>query len=259
MSHLPHVALLSDFGDKDGYVAVLKAVIATICHTPVQFIDISHRIPPQNVNAGAFVLWNSYSYFPEGTLFVCVVDPGVGSERQILAVETERYRFIAPDNGLLNFVLSEEKPRRTFAIENRALFLPQISQTFHGRDIFAPVAAQLINGYDFSMLGKPIEMPPFASPLMHRGEQTGSLSAKVLYIDTFGNVITNLLLPNPPDNGVVYCKGKPISIVGTYMQANENESLALTGSHGLLEIAIRNGNAALSLGLNIGDTVRVEL
>jgi S-adenosyl-L-methionine hydrolase (adenosine-forming) len=213
------IVLLTDFGLQDGFVGTMKGVIAGIAPA-VPVVDLSHDIPPQNIAAAGFVLWNSYRYFPDKTIFVCVVDPGVGSSRSILAVQTDRHVLIAPDNG---------------------------------RDIFSPVAAHLAGGLPFSALGSRMEPPLSAVPF---GEIAGKgcAQAKIIYIDHFGNLITDLRFP-PGTGGRVVWQGRDIPVVTAYADADIGEVLALGASHGLLEVAIRNGHAAQLLRAGYGDVL----
>ncbi|RMG57769.1 MAG: hypothetical protein D6722_24430, partial [Bacteroidetes bacterium] len=218
-------------------------------------IDLSHHIPPQDVAAARFVLWHSYRYFPEGSIFVCVVDPGVGSDRAIMAVQTRQHTYLAPDNGLLDYVLAETTPRQILRIENPKVMLPTISRTFHGRDIFAPAAAHLAAGFPFTQLG-PLhryQVPP--SPFVQARPQA-ALTARVLHADHFGNLITNCLLP-PDWQGRVRVGGRSLLMLRTYGEVEVGHALALRGSHGLLELSIREGNAAQVFRLGPGDPIEV--
>ncbi|MEM9986552.1 MAG: SAM-dependent chlorinase/fluorinase, partial [Bacteroidota bacterium] len=183
------LVLLTDFGAQDGYVGIMKGIIAGIAPT-TQVIDLSHQIPPQNLMAAKFVLWNSYRFFPPGSLFVVVVDPGVGSNRHILALEAGGYRFIAPDNGVLDYVLAESRVKHFLRVEEKKLMRSEISQTFHGRDIFAPVAAKIAAGYPFTTVGPahPYKLPdsPWAS------SQELPIAGEIVYVDHFGNLISNV-------------------------------------------------------------------
>lgn len=235
------IALLTDFGCKDWYVGVMKSVIIQI-NPDASIIDISHEITPQNITEASFVLWNAYDYFPEKTIFVCVVDPGVGSKRNIVAVQTAKHIFLAPDNGLLDLVLPEVKVKKAVAVENMDYFLNKISNTFHGRDIFAPVAAHLSNGLKLSKLGSTIDHPlneKIFSTVKERGDYEGN----IIYIDRYGNLITNLKMSKNIDVEVRINNFTIRQISKTYADVEEGALLALTGSSGLLEISVRNGNA----------------
>lgn len=248
------IVLLTDFGYQDGFTGVMKGVIAGIAPaTPV--IDLSHAIPPQDVAAARFVLWNSYRFFPEGSIFVCVVDPGVGSDRTIMAVQTRQHTFIAPDNGLLDYVLAETTARQMLRVENPKVMRPEISRTFHGRDIFAPAAAHLAAGFPFTQLGPlhSYRVPP--SPFV-QAHPRHTVAARILYTDHFGNLITNCLLPRDWQ-GHVRVGGRTLIMLRTYAEVAVGQALSLKGSHGLLEISVREGHAAQVLGLRYDDPVEV--
>src|SRR3990172_5235382 len=175
-AHRPRViTLLTDFGNQDAYVGIMKGVIAGI-NPFANIIDICHSIPPQDIFSGAYLLYTSYKYFPRKTIHVAVVDPGVGSRTDIVCVETKDYFFLVPDNGLLSFILQEERPKSIFRVTNNKYFLPSPSNTFHGRDVFAPVAAHLSLGV------KPQKM----------GIKINQLEHKIIYIEKFRNLITNI-------------------------------------------------------------------
>ncbi|HLG30718.1 MAG TPA: SAM-dependent chlorinase/fluorinase, partial [Candidatus Brocadiales bacterium] len=185
------ITLLTDFGTKDSYVGIMKGIISGI-NPDANIIDLCHEIGRQDIFEGAYVLYSSYKFFPAGTIHVAVVDPGVGTKRKIICAKIRDYLFLAPDNGILSLVLTDEKPRLIIEVTNKKHFLPEISNTFHGRDIFAPVAAYLSRGINPLKLGKRltkikrIELPhPDAS-------KQGVLKGKVIYIDVFGNLITNI-------------------------------------------------------------------
>ena len=170
------IVLFTDFGEKDGYVGIMKGVIKGISPQS-DIVDLTHHIPPQDLNSAKFVLWNSYKYFPKGTIFTCVIDPGVGSSREIIIVQTEKYVFIAPDNGLLDYVLAELPVKVIMTLENPRLKRDHICHTFHGRDIFAPAAAHLDNGFLITQAGPirsyKIPISPFIEPMGGETEKPG--------------------------------------------------------------------------------------
>jgi len=251
------IALLTDFGDKDWFVGVMKAVILRI-NPNVNIIDITHEISPQNIRQAGFVLWNAYKYFPDKTIFVCVVDPGVGSERKIIAVETDKYIFIAPDCGLLDFVLSEVNVSRAVYVENKNYFLESVSSTFHGRDIFAPIAGHISRGVDLSELGSEAEVKVPAEMFI-KISSVGDYEGEVIYIDRFGNLITNLKAQGKFD-GEIRVKDLVIEKVSrTYSNAKSGQAVALVNSSGLLEIGIRNGNAREVLGVGYGEKIYLKV
>ncbi len=251
------IALLTDFGDKDWFVGVMKAVILGI-NPNVKIIDITHEISPQDVRQAGFVLWNAYKYFPDKTIFVCVVDPGVGSERKIIAVETKKYIFIAPDNGLLDFVLSEVDVLRAVHVENKDYFLESVSSTFHGRDIFAPVSAYISRGVDLSELGKEVKLGTLKEMFV-KVSNVGDYEGEVVYIDRFGNLITNLMVSKEFD-GEVRLKDLVIGKISrTYSDVEIGQAVALIDSSGLIEIGIREDNASKILGVGRGEKVFLKV
>lgn len=250
------IVLLTDFGEKDAYPGVMKGVIAGIA-PEAKVMDLSHAIDPQDVQGARFVLWNSYSYFPSGSIFVCVIDPGGGSGRPIIAVKTAQHIFIAPDNGLLDYVLAEVTPQLVLRVENPGFWRPEISHTFHGRDIFAPTAAHLAAGVPFTQLG-PTHDSFLLPPSPWKQPVSGLQAGEIVHQDHFGNLITNIIWPeNQP--GTLKVGEAHIPLGKTYASVAIGEALALPGSHGRLEIAIRNGHAAQTLGLKIGDVVQLEI
>lgn len=256
------IALLTDFGIEDPYVGAVKAVISGI-NPKVQIIDISHHVPPQDIQEGAFILYSSYKYFTKDTIFVAVVDPGVGTRRRIVCVRTGQYTFLAPDNGLLSLVLSKEKPLLTVEVTNTRYFLPEVSSTFHGRDIFAPVAAHLSRGLNPTKLGRRIDdlhTFPISSPIP---KEKGVLEGEIIHIDRFGNLITNVehewaeILTHGLAS--ISIKDKKIfNVSRTYQEGQVGELLALFGSSGHLEISVNMGNAKEVLGCTRGDKVVVR-
>ncbi|MFN3466292.1 MAG: S-adenosyl-l-methionine hydroxide adenosyltransferase family protein, partial [Candidatus Brocadiales bacterium] len=254
--------LLTDFGLEDPYVGEMKAVIYGI-NPKVQVIDISHHVPPQDVQEGAFVLYTSYKYFPKDTIFLTVVDPGVGTRRRIVCLRTGRYTFLAPDNGLLSLVLSKEKPLLTVEVTNTSYFLPEVSTTFHGRDIFAPVAAHLSRGLNLARLGRRIDdlhIFSFPGPIV---ADKGRLEGEIIHIDRFGNLITNVehewaeILTRSLSSIAIKDK-KIFRISRTYQEGQAGELLALFGSSGRLEISVNMGNAREVTGCTRGDKVVVH-
>ncbi len=251
------IALLTDFSDKDWFVGVMKAVILRI-NPNANIIDITHEIPPQDVCQAGFVLWNAYKYFPDKTIFVCVVDPGVGSERKIIAVETKKYIFIAPDNGLLGFVLSEVDVLRAVYVENKNYFLETVSSTFHGRDIFAPVSAYISRGVDLSELGMEVTLET-PKKMFIKVSSIGDYEGEVVYIDRFGNLITNLM-PSKEFDGEIRLKDLNIEKISkTYSDVKVGQAVALIDSGGLIEIGIREGDASKILGVKRGEKVVLKV
>jgi len=259
----PVISLLTDFGRYDSYVGTMKGVILGI-NPFTQIIDLCEDISPQDIFGAAYALHSAYKYFPEGTVHLCVVDPGVGSDRKIICLKTEKYVFLAPDNGVLSFIITQDKPEIIIEVTNKEYFLPKVSNTFHGRDIFAPVAAHIVNGIELEKLGnkidkiKKIDLPrPVLSP-------DGILTAEVIHIDIFGNLITNvdhvifkrIKELRPDDKLPIVIAGKRIlKINNSYADVNDENLLAIFGSSGFLEIAVNKGNAKKTLNAEKGDKV----
>lgn len=255
------MALLTDFGQRDPYAGVMKGVI--LQHAPhVTLVDLSHGISPEDVLEAAFVLKGTASYFPEKTLFVCVVDPGVGSSRRILYVKGKHHAFLAPDNGLLSMILKEEEPVKIIHVSNEKYFLNPVSRTFHGRDIFASVAGYLASGLNSSKLGQEISrqslvLMPFPEAVE---DKEGLWNGEVIYVDHFGNLITNFSqsLLNQKKKMNVFIKGHVIHGLAQNFQESNGKLLAVWGSFNRLEIAVKNGNASKILNVAKGDKVRLE-
>ncbi|MBI2360764.1 MAG: SAM-dependent chlorinase/fluorinase [Deltaproteobacteria bacterium] len=255
------ITLLSDFGYKDPFVGVMKGVIFGI-NPDARVIDLSHGIRPQDVMAGALALRHSAPYFPPGAIHVAVVDPGVGTERRPLLIEAEDRFFIGPDNGLLSLALEGKSPRRIIEVANAAYHLKPTSATFHGRDIFAPVAAHLSLGI------LPTDLGP-ARGDFHRLpwpklKTTGlAIQGEIIYIDGFGNLVTNIeeqALKRLCAEKLILSVGS-LSIRGlaaNYSSADERGYVALVNSWGLLEIALYKGHAQRSCGAKIGDKVHIQ-
>ena len=255
----PIVTLTSDFGPADSYVGAMHGVILGICPT-AQIVDLCHSISPQNVRQAAFVLYTTYRFFPPGTVHVVVVDPGVGSERRIIALRTRDAYFVAPDNGVLSYILARETVLEQIHLTRREFWLPTISQTFHGRDIMAPVAAHLARGVPLCDLGEPVgDLVKFAlsEPEV---QPDGSIVGHILHIDRFGNLISDVREESLPNRQalVIYCAGRRIEgIHTTYASVADGQLVALIGSSGHLEIAVRNGNAAKLLYAQAGDEITI--
>lgn len=271
------IVLTTDFGLADPFVGVMKGVIAKV-NPRASVIDLTHQIQPQNVRQAAFVLGTSYRFFPDGSIHVAVVDPGVGTGRRALLLLTPTARFLAPDNGLLSYVVGDyldeppEQPGRVllppelaaYHLTNSDYWLHPVSQTFHGRDIFAPVAAHLSLGVPPNGLGQPV--PDLAwLPTPQPVRQGNALQGEVIYTDHFGNLVTNIPVRElgDPDGTIVEIKGCQIHGLSRTFQAPDSRSdeglLALDGSLGYLEVAVRNGSAADVLGAVEGEPVRVTV
>ena len=260
----PVIALMTDFGEENFFVASLKGVILKV-NPSARIVDITHRIPSFNLNAASFILSASFRYFPPQTVFLVVVDPGVGSERKILLAETRNYYFIAPDNGVLTLALEEEKDVRLREVTNDKYFLSFQSRTFEGRDRMAPVAAWLSKGISCKEFG-----PELSSYEKFRAQRPqiirNGIVGNVLYEDKFGNLITNIpsewlnwLQEKTGKSGfVLSIKGHEISsFVQSYSSVKKGELLFLAGSVGTVEIAAGQKSAAKKLKAKVGDEVRI--
>ncbi|HEU4523359.1 MAG TPA: SAM-dependent chlorinase/fluorinase [Thermoanaerobaculia bacterium] len=248
-----HIALLTDFGTRDPYVAAMKGVLASRCQA--QLVDLTHEIAPFDVREAAWFIRSAVPFWPEGTIFVVVVDPGVGTSRKILAARQDGRTFLAPDNGVLSFVLTADAELRS--VENSALFLPNDSTTFHGRDRFAPVAAALANGAAFETLGPPMSSMmrlDYTPPDYTEDTARGSIVA----VDRFGNLITDIERDRLKFGDFeLHARDLVVDRVGTtYAEAGPGPFL-IAGSSGCIEISVANGSAAEKLRLRRGQ--RVEL
>jgi S-adenosyl-L-methionine hydrolase (adenosine-forming) len=272
----PLIALLTDFGTRDHYVGVMKGVMKGIC-PDAAFIDITHEIPPQDVRAAAFTLRHSTAYFPPGTVFLVVVDPGVGTARYPVIAQIGEHVYIAPDNGVLSYL--PEFADGTFrVIANPKFRLMNLSQTFHGRDVFAPAAAHYAAGRELAAFGDVLASPQtMPQPVLKITQER--ITGEVVYIDHFGNIVTSLgpVRRSGTDDNHLTLTGAGVSavidaervqlrvaehhkiagIAFTYNDVDPGGLLVLLGSSGFLEISINQGNAARKLDIEPGDPVRV--
>ena len=268
----PIITLLTDFGVESTYPAQMKGVILGRCAT-ANIVDISHGVPPHDVRTAAFMLASAAPAFPPGTIHMAVVDPQVGSQRRILAAEAGGFIYLAPDNGLLTLVTHRDMirgagagakgPMRIVSVENEFFFRTDVSSTFHGRDIFAPVAAAIADGADLEDFGPPVTtIERFEFPLpAHDG---CNISGCVLYVDTFGNLVTNIggciLAHRDPVRLEIHILGAVIhGLSRAYSDVPAGALLAYIGSAGLLEIAVNRQSAATRLGAGPGTPVKVGL
>lgn len=258
------ITLTTDFGLKDGNVGVMKGVIANIA-PQVHLIDISHFIPPQDVLTGALILSRSVPYFPENTIHVGVVDPGVGTQRRPIAARLGRHFFVGPDNGLCTLIWQAAQkqglPIFFYHLDKPKFWLPNISHVFHGRDIFSPAAAHLASGVLLEELGTPIDDPvqlEFPEPRFSNHIWSG----EVIHIDHFGNLATNIMqehLDNEAVLSVSICGHTIFGLVNTFGERLPGELIALFGSTGNLIVSVVNGDAARHLNAKHGDPVEVAL
>jgi len=254
------ITLTTDFGTRDGYSASMKGVILSLAPSAV-IVDITHKIEPQDMRQAAIALSTAAPYFPAGTIHVAVVDPGVGTDRAILAVSAGEQVYLAPDNGLLELIFSRHPDHEVRRVENRELFLPHISRTFHGRDILAPVAAHLASGTPLEAVGPAVsdyQRGAFPQPEVRKGLVLG----QIVYRDHFGNLITNISDRHlePFDLSTLQVRAGYTRIdrlSDSYSDAAKGELLCLIGSGGFLEIALREGSAADKLRFPLGTVVEI--
>ena len=264
----PVIALLTDFGLADGDVGVMKGVIAGI--TPeINIIDITHDVDPQNISSGAWILASAYRYFPKNTVFVCVVDPGVGSSRRAIAIDAGDWFFVGPDNGLFSYVLAEQNIQAVVVLSNPAYQLPQVSATFHGRDIFAPAGAYLARGITLFELGPQIDAATLQRIDIGPPERKGTqIDAHIIHVDRFGNLITSIPLTLVPELFSVQTAGQAMRILFPSRDIvvnkrrrffaegpDDGEPFIYGDSSGYVSIAVRNGNAERVLGVGFGTPI----
>ena len=259
------ITLTTDFGTSDAYVGIMKGVILGI-NPDVQVVDLTHAVPPQDIHAAALSIYSAHHYFPEGTIHTVVVDPGVGSDRRAVVCQTDRASFVCPDNGILSYLLHEIENTSgqsisAVAIQNPAYYLPEVSNTFHGRDIFAPVAAHLSLGVPLAKIGPPVEdLVRLPVPIPQVCGNT--IIGQIIKIDRFGNAITNISESVLAEIGDAY----EIKVGSThlmrlncaYAESGIGKPLAIIGSFRLLEIAVNGGSAEARLGLKYGDAVEIQ-
>lgn len=256
----PIMTLTTDFGTNDSYVPAMKGVILGIC-PEVVLVDICHEVEPQAIGQAAYLLSTATPYFPPGTIHLVVVDPGVGTERWPIVARTGRASYVAPDNGVLSLVLHREPVQMTVHLTDPHYHLPEVSATFHGRDIFAPAAAHLARGIDPTQMGQPfsparlVTLPgPFSLP-----QHSGSWQGEILHIDHFGNLVTSFQISHSQSRLALIVGGQRIEpLHHTFADVDPGQMLIYRGSSGYLEVAVREGNAAAELGVRVGDPVQVE-
>jgi S-adenosylmethionine hydrolase len=256
------VTLTTDFGLRDPYAAEIKAAILSISPKTV-IVDITHEIAKFDIRMGAYVLASAAPYFPKGSVHVAVVDPGVGTRRRPILVQTKQSFFVGPDNGVLVLAAEKQGIMRVHELANPKFMLPKVSNTFHGRDIFAPAAAYLLKGVKPAKFGPEIReaaKPEFAKVT----RENGALIGEVLHVDGFGNIITNINEKEVAQSHVkgalsleLPCHKLKLKLGKAYGETKPREPLALIGSHGFLEIALNQGNAAEKFKTKAGDKVTV--
>lgn len=263
----PLITLTTDFGLCDSYVGIMKGVLLSICPA-AHLVDITHLITPQDVIQAAMIVQSSAPYFPPNTVHLVVVDPGVGTTRQPIALSLPHARYVGPNNGIFGLLWQQTHAQAPTAsgeavvLTEPRFWRPSISATFHGRDIFAPVAAWLANGVALAELGPPLDqliLPAVPQPTWHG---TASLHGQVLTLDHFGNCITNITATDlqpfgTPQSLTITVGEHPLPLATTYADVAIGAPLALIGSNGYLEIAIRNGAASTRLGIERGTPIAV--
>lgn len=262
------ITLTTDFGTSDTYVGIMKGVILSI-NPKAQIVDLTHAIPPQDIYEAAFSIYAARGYFPKGTIHIIVVDPGVGSDRQAIVSHIDNAFFVCPDNGVLSYLLQSAEsagahPIDSVAIQNAVYYLPEVSNTFHGRDIFAPVAAHLSLGVPLGDIGPPVKtLVRLSIPKIDTSGDT--LIGQIIKIDGFGNLITNIskgafeAFLNDDVNYEIRAGNASLNRLNSaYADAEIGEPLAIMGSLALLEIAVNGGNAEKQLGLKRGETVVIR-
>ena len=257
---LPVITLLTDFGTADYYVGAVKGALLSV-NPSVTIVDLTHEIPPQDVAEGAFTLLAAYKTFPAGTIHVAVVDPGVGSTRRPIIVSANEQFFVGPDNGIFTYIYDREPAHQVFHVTAEKYFRQPTSTTFHGRDIFAPVAAALSKGAKPKAFGPEITNEiRLDNPLTPVVQNDGNIEGRIIHIDRFGNCITNItcnLLAD--DHATLFVKEKPITNFRKFFGEDPTTELfAIWGSAGFLEIAVNGGSAALTLGAKRGEPVVVQ-
>ncbi len=265
----PFIALITDFGEDDFFVASLKGVILRI-NPGARIIDVTHEISSFDIKQGSFILFSCYKYFPARTIFLVVVDPGVGSSRSIILVKTKKYFFIAPDNGVLSLVLKSEEVQQVIKVTNKKFFREKQSKTFEARDKMAPVAAWLSKGTQPSLFGPEVEDYEVLGKLEPKRKE-GEIIGSIIYVDKFGNLITNIpksmLNKLMKEEGkkrkgelALLTKNKKISTFReNYSQGKRGELFYLIGSLDFVEIAAREASASSKLKAKVGDKVRIVI
>jgi S-adenosylmethionine hydrolase len=257
------IALLTDFGNRDWYVASMKGAIRSLgkkFNFLPEIIDISHNIPSFSIGFGAFSLYATYKCFPEGTVFCAVVDPGVGSKRNIVALSTDKYFFIAPDNGLLAYIIQREEVKSVVYVKEQKFFLENVSSTFHGRDIFAPISFHVAKNQKVEDLGPVCKKEALVKgdcPVLLNKIEEDSV-AKVVLEDTFGNLVTNVPCSFAENVSFIY-KEKVIPLYQNYSQASTDEIFCVKGSSGFLELSVRENSAAKIMNKTSNDNLEFRI
>ena len=248
------VTLTTDFGEGSPYVAEMKGAMLSI-NPDLKIVDASHNISPQKVLEGALAFRQFYSAFPKATVHVGVIDPGVGTDRRLLLLQSDEHYFIGPDNGLFSFLLPNAD---VFELDNPKFWRSPVSATFHGRDIMGPVAAHLCGGEEIRSLASPFASKPVALPIAEPCFAPQSIDGEVILVDSFGNLITNIAErdlsktfetgPEAMDTVVIEIAGRVVRMVSTYTKSKQGDLVALIGSSGWIEVAVSSGNASERFG-----------
>ncbi len=258
------ISFTSDFGDADGYVGIVKGAILSV-NKSATIVDISHDVQPYNIASAAWIIYNAFNYFPPGTVHLVVVDPGVGSQQRRIILQHGSESFVGPDNGVFSLVVQDPLGKRAKSDPLEAFDLlkdaekhaKQLSSTFHARDLFGPIAASLSLGYAASELGQKIDIDTLEridSLEIERHE--GSLKGRVIHVDRFGNLVTNLPNIKLPSSALFTINDQKVGpIAKTYRSVEKGQPTAIMGSHGFVEIAVCEGRADQALDAEIGSIV----
>jgi len=263
------ITLLTDFGTEDAYAGVMKGVILSINASAV-VVDVCHTVAPQDLIGAAYLINAVYKYFPKGTIHIIVVDPGVGGDRSIVAVGLAEHVFLAPDNGVLTLLMDENDTDDIVRVENPHFFLNEVSHTFHGRDIFAPVASHLSRGVPLDQFGRSLNPQDLVRLNISKPylSEKGELIGTIISIDHFGNCISNIddsrlkeFIQNSPEKTLVIKVDKTVikGLSQSYLNAAPGDPAAVIGSFGFLEIAVNCGNASRRLKVSKGHTLSLKL
>lgn len=256
---MPVITLLSDFGSCDYFVGAVKGVMLSL-NPEISFVDISHEIPPQDIFTGAFTLGQAYSFFPQGTIHFAVVDPGVGTARKALAATAAGHYFVAPDNGILTCIMEANEDFVAYEITADHYFRKPVSATFHGRDVFAPVAAWISRGIELHQLGPVLQSPVRLQIPALKRVRDALIQGTVLAVDRFGNLITNLKTEDLSMPFRMLAGQREITALRkTYGEGTPGELIVVPGSAGFLEIAVTGGSAAAMLGMKAGAPIGIIL
>lgn len=259
------ITLLTDFGTRDAYVSAIKGVILQLC-PEAKIVDISHDVPTYDVKYGAFLLFQASSYFPEGTIHMAVVDPGVGTTRRRIIVQGRRSFYVGPDNGVLSLAAEREGIVRTVEVREKKFMLPQVSNTFEGRDVFAPISAYLAKGVNIAEFGP--EINGFIKlPLKDAKVVDGKIIGEVLHIDGFGNIVTNIqknlleeakILEDASLKVLVDKHSRIMRFCRAYGEVSASVPLMIIGSSGFLEFSVNQGSAKELFKARVGDAVEIS-